>query len=51
MNIREKIQAKDAEIKEDNILNKTIRRAFITIVCGYLGGTIIGLILRRLIYG
>ena len=49
MSIREKIEARESEIREKDILGKAMRRAFTMIMCGYLGGTIIGLILRRLI--
>lgn len=49
MTIRERINASKG--KDDNALKKSIRMAFIRVLCGYLGGTVIGLILRRLIYG
>ena len=51
VSIREKIEARESEIREKDILGKAMRRAFTMIMCGYLGGTIIGLILRRLING
>ena len=49
MTIRERI--KSSEGKQENALKKSIRMAFIRVLCGYLGGTVIGLILRMLIYG
>ena len=51
MNIREKIKASETKNKNDDIIGKSIRRAFFRIMCGYFGGTIIGFILRRIIYG
>ena len=51
MSIREKIQTSEANRRDDNVLDKTIRQAFIRIMCGYLGGTVIGFILRRLLHG
>ena len=55
MTIREKIQAKEAlreaQRKEGDLLGKAIRKAFIWIFCGYAAGTVIGLLLRRLING
>ena len=51
MSIRERIKAGEAVRKKDNVLGRAIRTAFIRILCGYFGGTVIGFILRRLIYG
>lgn len=51
MTVREKIQARQSQRKEGDLLSKAIRKAFIWIVCGYAAGTVIGLLLRRLING
>ena len=51
MDIREKIAARNAERKNEDSLNQALWKAFIWIMCGYVGGTIIGEILRRLLHG
>ena len=51
MTVREKIQAGRSQRKNGDLLGKAVRKAFFRIMCGYLGGTIIGLLLRRLIHG
>ena len=51
MTIREKIQASQAQREHNDLLGKAIRKAFIRIICGYAAGTVIGLLLRRLING
>ena len=51
MTIQEKIQAREAQRKDDDVIGRAIRKAFLTILGGYVGGTVIGFILRRLIYG
>ena len=51
MTIREKIQAGRSKRKNSDLLGKAVRKAFIRIVCGYAAGTVIGLLLRRLIHG
>ena len=51
MSIQEKIQAGQSQRKSNDMLSRAVRKAFIRIICGYVGGTIIGFILRRLIYG
>ena len=51
MSIREKIQARESERENEDNFSKALRTMFIRIMFGYVGGTIIGLILRRLIYG
>ena len=51
MTIQEKIQARLSQRQHEDVISKAIRKAFIRIICGYVGGTVIGFILRRLIYG
>ena len=51
MSIQEKIQARLSQRQHEDVISKAIRKAFIRIICGYVGGTVIGFILRRLIYG
>ena len=46
MSIQEKIQARLSQRQHEDVISKAIRKAFIRI-----GGTVIGFILRRLIYG
>ena len=50
MSIQEKINARFSERKNDAV-SSAVRKAFIRIMCGYLGGTLIGLLLRRLLNG
>ncbi len=51
MTLREKIALREAEHKSGDLVTKALWRAFIWIMLGYAGGTIIGEVLRRLIYG
>lgn len=51
MGIREKIEARKNESKDRDSFDKALRTMIIRIAIGYIGGTVIGLILRRLIYG
>ena len=51
MTIQEKIQARLSQRQHEDVISKAIRKAFIRIVCGYAAGTVIGLLLRRLING
>ena len=51
MTIREKLQSRENKAQNEDIIGKSIRRAFFRIMYGYFGGTIIGFILRRIIYG
>ena len=51
MTIKRKIQAKEEQRGNEDLLGKATRTAFFRIFCGYIGGTIIGLIIRRVIYG
>ena len=51
MTIQEKIRARLSQRQHEDVISKAIRKAFIRIICGYVGGTVIGFILRRLIYG
>ena len=51
MSIREKIYARHSQRKNGDMLSKVVRKAFIRIMCGYVAGTVIGLLLRRLING
>ena len=51
MTIKGKIKAREEQRENEDLLGKAIRTAFFRILCGYIGGTIIGFILRRAIYG
>lgn len=51
MTIQEKIDARKAQGNNDGAVSRAVRKAFIRIMCGYVAGTVIGFILRRLIYG
>ena len=51
MSIKGKIQDRVREFNNNNLLGNTLNKAFFRILCGYLGGTIIGLILRRVLNG
>ena len=51
MRIREKIESRKSELENEDNFSKALRTMFIRIMFGYVGGTIIGLILRRFIYG
>ncbi len=51
MTLREKIAARERENKTDGGLRKSLWRMFFMIMGGYVGGTIIGEILRGLIRG
>ena len=51
MRIREKIESRKSERENEDNFNKALRTMLIRIMWGYVGGTVIGLILRRFIYG
>ena len=51
MTIKGKIQASEPVHHNNNLIGNALHKAFFRIMCGYLGGTIIGLILRRVLHG
>ena len=51
MSIREEIQTRRSQRENGGMLSRAVRKAFIRIMCGYVVGTVIGLLLRRLLNG
>ena len=49
MTIREKIAMRAKMPRDEDIIDKAIKQAFLRILCGYAAGTVIGLVLKAVL--